>query len=296
MAHLPARLATIVAMLGLAAPAGVSAQARERVAFVSVVDRATGAPLTDLAPRDLVIREDRAPREILRVTRASGSMPVAVLVDNSAAAEPAVADIRNGLTGFVTALGDIGPVSLISMGERPTLVTDYTTTTATVIAGIQRLFARPGSGVTLLDAVFETSRGIQTREGERAAIVILSAGGIEQSAVHYTRALELLTASGATLHAVVLSPLSGRVGFDDAARQRDMLLDRGVHATGGVRRDVLASMAFGPALADLARALTHQFRVVYARPQTLIPPDSFEVAAAAPGHIAYGTAARGQPK
>ena len=296
MAHLPARLATIVAMLGLAAPAGVSAQARERVAFVSVVDRATGAPLTDLTPRDLVIREDRAPREILRVTRASGSMPVAVLVDNSAAAEPAVADIRNALTGFVTALGDIGPVSLISMAERPTLVTDYTTTTATVMAGIQRLFARPGSGVTLLDAVLETSRGIQTREGERAAIVILSAGGIEQSAVHYTRALELLTASGATLHAVVLSPPSGRAGFDDAARQRDMLLDRGVHATGGVRRDVLASMAFGPALADLARSLTHQFRVVYARPQTLIPPDSFEVAAAAPGHIAYGTAARGQPK
>ncbi len=295
MAHLTARLAAAVAMLCLAAPAGLSAQARERVAFVSVVNRATGVPLTDLTPRDIVIREDRVTREVLRVTRASGPMPVAVLVDNSAAAEPAIADLRSALTSFVTALGGVGPVSIISMAERPTLVTDYTVQTTSVLAGIQRLFARPGSGVTLLDAVLETSRGIQKREGERAAIVILIAGGVEQSAVHYTRALELLTASGATLHAVVLSP-PGRAGFDDATRQRDMLLDRGVNGTGGFRNDVLASMAFGPALADLARTLTHQFRVVYARPQTLIPPDSFEVAAAAPGHTAYGTAARGQPK
>lgn len=295
MAHLTARLAAAVAMLCLAAPAGLSAQARERVAFVSVVNRATGVPLTDLTPRDIVIREDRVTREVLRVTRASGPMPVAVLVDNSAAAEPAIADLRSALTSFVAALGGVGPVSIISMAERPTLVTDYTVQTTSVLAGIQRLFARPGSGVTLLDAVLETSRGIQKREGERAAIVILIAGGVEQSAVHYTRALELLTASGATLHAVVLSP-PGRAGFDDATRQRDTLLDRGVNGTGGFRHDVLASMAFGPALADLARTLTHQFRVVYARPQTLIPPDSFEVAAAAPGHTAYGTAARGQPK
>ncbi len=295
MAPFTVRLAAVVALLGLAAPAGLGAQARERVAFVSVVNRDTGAPLTELAPRDIFIREDRVVREVLRITRASGPMPIAVLVDNSAAAEPAVANIRSALTSFVTALGDVGPVSIIEMAERPTLVTDYTTTTASVMAGIQRLFARPGSGVTLLDAVFESARGLQKREGERAAIVVLGAGGVEQSAVHYTRALELLTASGATLHAVLLSR-PGRSGFDDATRQRDMLLDRGVNSTGGFRRDVLDSMAFAPALADLARALTHQFRVVYARPQTLIPPDSFEVAAAAPGHTAYGTAARGQPK
>ena len=42
-------------------------------------------------------------------------------------------------------------------------------------------------------------------------------------------------------------------------------------------------MAFGDALAEVARVLTHQFRVVYARPQTLIPPDTFEVAAAGRG-------------
>lgn len=295
MAPFTARLAAVVAMLGLAAPAGLGAQARERVAFVSVVDRQTGAPLTELTARDIVIREDRVTREVLRVTRATGPMPVAILIDNSAAAEPAIADIRTALTTFVTALGDLGPVALVSMAERPTVVTDYTSSSDALAKGIGRIFSRPASGATLLEAVLETSRGIAKREGERAAVVVVSVGGVPHDTVHFSRAVDELKASGATLHAVVLSP-PGRAGFDDARRQRDMLLDRGVNGTGGFRRDVLASMAFAPALADLARTLTHQFRVVYARPQSLIPPDSVEVAAAAPGHAAYGTAARGQPK
>jgi hypothetical protein len=69
-----------------------------------------------------------------------------------------------------------------------------------------------------------------------------------------------------------------------------------VRITGGQRRDVLASMAFTPAMTDLARVLSHQFRVVYARPQTLIPPETFEVTAASAAFTAYGGAARGQPK
>ncbi len=295
MVHPTARLAAVLSILCLTGAAGLGAQAREHVAFVSVVDGTTGAPLQELTPRDIVIREDRVAREVLRVTRATGPMPVAVLVDNSTAAEPHIADIRNALTAFVLALGDLGPISIISMAERPTLVTDYTSTPAALSAGVQRIFSRPASGATLLEAVLETSNGLKKRESERAAIVILSVGSIEHSTLHYSRALERLKESGAALHAVVLSP-PGRNTFDDPARQRDMLLDRGVSGTGGFRRDVLSSMAFAPVLTELARALTNQFRVVYARPQSLIPPETFEVAAVAPGHVAYGTMARGPAK
>lgn len=295
MAHFSARIAVAAATLWLAWPAGLAAQARERVAFVSVVDRKTGAPLEALTPRDIVIREDRVTREVLRVSPATGPLPLAIVVDNSAAAEPAIADIRNALTAFVSTLGDVGPIALITMGERPTVIVDYTTSREAMAKGITRVFARPASGATLLEAVLETSRGLVKREGERAALVVVSVNGVEHSAVDSSRVLAALKTSGATLHAVVLSPPGG-TSFDYAARQRDMLLDRGVRDTGGVRRDVLASMAFTPALADLARAITNQFRVVYARPQTLIPPDSFEVAASAPGHSAYGTPARGQPR
>ncbi len=281
--------------MSLAGGVSLGAQARERVAYVSVVDRATGAPKDDLTARDIVIREDKVTREVLRVTPATGPMPIAVLVDTSAAAEGAIADIRAALTAFVNALGDTGPVSIIGFGERPTLLTDYTTNPATLAAGIGRVFSRPLSGATLLEGVFETATGLGRREGERAAIVVLSVGAPEMSTLHHLRVAERLQASGAALHVVMLS-LPGRQSLNDTARQRDLLLDRGVRITGGVRRDVLASMAFTPAMTNLARVLTHQFRVVYARPQTLIPPETFEVTAASAAFTAYGGAARGQPK
>lgn len=293
MAHLVRRLLAVGAASALLWPVLLHAQARERVAYVSVVERASGQPLAELSPADVIIREDGVRREVLRVTKATAPMHIAVLVDNSAAAESAIPNIRDGLTRFLTGLGDLGPVTLVTMADRPTLVTDYSTNQTLLSAGVGRIFSQPGSGVTLLDAVLETSDGLTRREGERAAIVLVSALGIELSNLHYARPLGRLKQSGASLHAVVLNP-PGRAAFTDAARQRDQLLDRGVRETGGVRRDVLTSMAFGDALAEVARVLTHQFRVVYARPQTLIPSDTFEVAAARQGLQAYGSAARGQ--
>jgi hypothetical protein len=293
MAHLLWKPSVVAAAIGLLWPVTVGAQARERVAFVSVVDRATGQPRTELSPADVIIREDGARREVLRVARATGPLLVAVLVDNSAAAEPAIPDIRRGLTAFLAGLGDLGPVTLVTMADRPTLVADYTTSAATLAAGVGRIFSAPNSGVTSLDAVMDAANGVMRREEERAAIVVVSVLGVEYSTLNYLRPLGRLKQSGASLHAVVLNP-PGRAAFTDPARQRDTLLDRGVRETGGVRRDVLTSMAFGEALTEVARVLTHQFRVVYARPQTLIPPDTFEVAAAQPGFVAHGTAARGQ--
>lgn len=275
------------------APALLDAQARERVAYVTVVERGSGQPVDELAPGDVVVREDGVRREVLRVAKPTAPMHVAVLVDNSAAAESAIPNIRDGLTRFLAALGDLGPVTLVTMADRPTLLVDYTTNATLLAGGIGRIFSQPGSGVLLLDTVLDASDGLIRREGERAAIVVVSMQGVEYSTLHYARPLGRLKQSGASLHAVILNP-PGRGDFTGASRQRDSLYDRGIRETGGVRRDVLTPMAFGDALVDIARVLTHQFRVVYARPQTLIPPDTFEVAAAKPGFIAYGTAARGQ--
>ena len=282
-------------LVALLAGVSLGAQARERVAYVSLVERATGAARDTLAAADIVIREDDVTREVLRVTPATGPLPIAVLVDTSAGAEATIPDVRQALTAFLAALGDAGPVALIGYGERPTVLTNYTNAREALEAGIGKVFARPGAGATVMDAIFETARGLATREGERAAIVVVSATTPEQSNIHFTRVLSRLETSGASLHVVTLTA-PGRALFDDNARQRDTLFDRGVRLTGGTRRDVVASQAFPQALTEVARVLTHQFRVVYARPQTLIPPDTFVVTATAPGLIAYGGVARGQPK
>ena len=52
--------------------------------------------------------------------------------------------------------------------------------------------------------------------------------------------------------------------------------------------------AFDGKLLELAAILKSQHRVVYARPQTLIPPQKIEVSSTRPGIEANGGPARGQ--
>lgn len=292
------RTATLVLVAWLAAlgaaDAPLLAQAREHVVYVTVVDK-DGRPRTELSAADITIREDGAAREVLRITPATGPFPIAVLVDTSANTEYAVPDLRAGLTAFAGALGEVGPLALIGFGDRPDVLSDYAAGAAGFTRGIGRVFARPMAGATLIEAVHDAAAGLRRRESERAAIVVVSTSGPELSTMQYTRALDQLAASGAALHAVTLTRPAG-TPFTDEVRQRDTLLDRGVQRTGGFRRDVIASQSMPSALADLGRLLAHQFRVVYARPQTLIPPKSIEVRAVPPGTTAYGGPAREQPR
>jgi hypothetical protein len=273
--------------------AALLAQSNERVAYVSAFDERTRAPITGLGVRDFVVREDGAAREVLRVTPASSPMPVTILVDNTQDANPHIADIRRALTSFVKALDGIGPISIIGVADRPTLLRDYTTDQKLLQEGVGKVFAMPGAGATLLDAIVEISRGIQKREEDRAAMVILTTENTEFSTRHYNEVLEALERGGAQLHAVILNTPEGS-SLADPVRNRASVLDIGPKKSGGTREDVLTSQAFESKVLELAAILKSQHRVVYARPQTLIPPEKLEITSAKPGVTVSGAAARGQ--
>jgi VWFA-related protein len=284
-------LALLLLPAALSVPAG--AQANERVLYVSVWDKKTHAPVSGLGPADFKVTEDGRSREVLRVTPATTPMPVAILVDNSQAASAHLSEIRRALQAFVKALDGIGPIAIIGIADRPTILRDYTTDQKLLQDGIGKVFAMPDSGATLLDAIVEVSNGLRRREEDRAALVLLTTENVEFSNRHYSDVLEALKDSGATLHGVILNTRAG-ASLDDAARNRAVVLDRGPRESGGTRTDVLASQAFEPKLRELAAILKHQQRVVYARPDSLIPPEKIEVAAAKPGLEAAGGQARGQ--
>lgn len=270
-----------------------AAQANERVAYVSAWDEKTRAPITGLGPEAFIVREDGARREVLRVTPATTPMPVAILVDNSQAARNHIADIRRALTGFVRALDGVGPIAIIGVADRPTILRDYTTDQKQLEAGVGKIFAMPDSGATLLDAIVETSSGLRKREEDRAAIVVLTTENVEFSTRHYNDVLEGLANGGAMMHAVVLTTPAG-AALNDEARNRAVVLDRGPKESGGTRTDVLASQAFEAKLKELAAILKSQHRVIYARPDSLIPPEKLEISSARAGVEASGGAARGQ--
>ena len=80
------RIALPLAALAFAtAIVGLDAQSKPRKIYTSLVDK-KGAPVTEVAVADVVVREDGVAREILSVTPATDPMRVALLVDNSEAA------------------------------------------------------------------------------------------------------------------------------------------------------------------------------------------------------------------
>ena len=257
---------------------GLAAAATERTIVISALDQKK-APVTDLTPADITVREDGVAREVLRVQRATTPLTIALLVDDSAAAESAMADVRTGLTAFLDALDARDEVALIEFGERPHVLVDYTRDRARLKNAVGRLFTRDGSGAYFLDAIVDVSRGLEKRAPERAVIVSVMTEGVEFSTRSYQPVLDRLFASGAQLHALVLS---GEVQANQAAdemRNRNIVLDEGTRGTGGRRDQLLSSLALGTTLKELASELDHQWVVTYSRPDTLIPPTRVQVEA-----------------
>jgi hypothetical protein len=287
--------ASALVLTGLSASTSAqSASTRERTLFVSALTE-QGAPIDTLAPADVVVREDGVRREVLRVTRATEPMDIAVLVDNSEAASSAVIELRRSIATFVARIagqeGARNNVALIGLAARPTVLVDYTTETPRLQQAIGRLFPQNDSGTTLLDALTEVSNGLSRREATRAAIVAIVTDGIEFTNKDATIVIDALRRAGVAFHAVAIGRFPIR---NDEDRERARVLGEGTRLTGGHQHTLLTPMGLDVALDAVARELTSQHKVVYGRPESLIPPDRTDVSAARPGLTVRGTAARGQ--
>ena len=255
----------------LATPAG---QAVERHAFAAVLD-SDNVPVTGLTASDFVVREDGIAREVLDVSTAAPPSHVVLLVDNSEATSALTLDLRNGLKQFVEQLADDGPlppVRLATFGDRPTTQVEFTTSAPLLIEGVERLFPQPGSGATLLEALQETAADLRTRGAERPVIVAFVAeAGPEFSNDLHTRVAAGLREAGAALWAVSLQDRQGP-DLSDPGRERAIVLGDVTRQSGGLSIPVLSRPGITHALETVAAALTSQYDVTYARPETLIPP------------------------
>lgn len=280
----------LIAGLAVTGSVGMQAQARQRSMYVSVLDEA-GRPVLDVSPSDLSIREDGVPREILRIAAADEPMQIAVLVDDSEASGSYIRDYREALARFVTDVLAASPsqgrhqIALVGLASRPTIITDYTSDAARLKQGIDRIFAQTRTGTYLLDAIVEVTRGLMRRQAARPVLVALVTEGPEFSPLQYEEVLGSLRTAAAPFHVLSLGYPS------NPSAERTIVLERGAAESGGQRDVLLAATALTGRMARLAAELTQQHRVVYARPQSLIPPDRVAVAAARPGLTVRGAVA-----
>jgi VWFA-related protein len=285
-------LAVIVVAIIMVLRIPVDAQtSQERTLYVSAVND-KGEPVEGLGPDAFVVREDGVRREVLRVSAATEPIDIALLVDNSQAVRDSITFMRESVSRFVERMAPKNQIALIGLADRPTILVDYTNDPKRLASGVGRLFAMPASGMTLLDAVFETSQGMRKREGPRAAIVAVFTDGREftnrysRDVAQEARRAEVpvyLIGVGRFLHSE-----------EQSTRERSFFLEEGPDTTGGERITILAPMALPDVVDRVARELSKQYKVVYSRPESLIPPEKVEVSSARAEVMMHGAPARGE--
>lgn len=289
-------MASAVALVGEAPTSTLRAQGgREHAVYVSVLDK-NETPVTDLGPSDFVVREGGTSREVLRVSRATEPIDIALLVDTSAAIEPHVIHVRPALSRLIELMHRDNNIAVIGLGARPTILANYTRNLDQLEAAIGRVFPQSDAGATLMDALVETSRGLQKRERSRAAIVAVLTDGPEYGHADDTQAIKEMEKAGAAFYAVSVGRFSEI--SPEPLRYRLTVLSNGTRRTGGRHDNLMAPSAIPQALEKVARELSSQLTVVYSRPQSLIPPESVVVSATRPGLAVRATPARrpgGQP-
>ena len=266
-------------------------ETRERALFVSAVDK-DGEPVSGLGPDAFIVREDGVRREVLRVSRATEPIDIALLVDNSTAASQEITFFREALSKFVAKMAPGNNIAVITLADRPTIVVDYTSDTKRLSDATGRLFPMPQSGMTLLDGILETAQGLARRETPRAVIVPVITDGTEFTNRYSNDVVAALDRVDAALHIVGIGQFIH--SEEHGIRERSFLLNDGPAKSGGQYITLLSPHGLDPAMQRLARELSSQYKVIYGRPQSLIPPERTEVSSAKPGITMRGAPARGE--
>ena len=171
-------------------------------------------------------------------------------------------------------------IAIIALADRPTILVDYTSNTERLEQASAGCFPMSVSGMTLLDAHYRDLRGAAAARsaprGDRA-------GHHQRRGVHQP----LCARRHQRLSGRPARPCMPSSSACSTSR-RPKSASGGSHGrrraqTGGQHVTLLAEMAVEQALAKLARELSSQYKVVYGRPESLIPPEEIEVTSAAPG-------------
>jgi len=278
----------------LVSTVGAWTQAADKTIFVTVLD-SDNKPVKDIGAAEFGVREDTVVREVTSAKVATKPLFLTVLADTSkvtggggfsAGSTELIRDIRKSLTSFVKQIGAASPdaqMSLMEFGQAAVTVTNFTSKTADLEKGINKLFPKDDAPSVLLEAIVEAGRNLAKKESPRRAIVVLNVEpSDEQSREPGQKVIDELRKAGAQLWAVSLQKGALR------NPQRDVVLEVLTKNTGGRREFIVGQSAVETILKSYADALTSQYEVTYKRPAGA-PPQNVQVGVARPGLKLFAT-------
>jgi hypothetical protein len=200
-----------------AAPAIAPAQSKggkpqTRHVFVHVVDQ-QGAPVADLTAADFTLTEGGAPRVVAAAGPAKDPMRIALVLDTSDAAAPALSHMRAAAMSFLDGLPPEDEILLATTGRQARVRVQPTTDRKKLKDTAAGLFS-DGAGTVLMDGLMEIDdRFFKKSLDVWPVFVIFTSDGTESSAGAHERDFQKWTLAiggrGITVHAFVFKTAKG---------------------------------------------------------------------------------------
>ena len=272
----------VVASVVAALAVGTAAQKQMSI-IVTVVDGA-GAPVKGVTPADLAVQEDDTVREVVEVKPMTEPMTIALLVDNTKPTmgkEAPTRELRAGLNAFVSAIQSASPESAIGiwefagagvMTQKPTVKTDELT------KKINHMFPSQQSGGVLLEALVDASKELSKKGiGPRRVIVSVSLNSPEVSTMQPRDVAMAMRKAGVNFWAISIAEnQDANTSSQGGTPSRELILNNVTTASGGMRLSGVSGTSLEAQLTRVAQALTSQYLVTYARPESAPAPAAIQ--------------------
>ena len=221
--------------------------------------------LVDLGPDDFVIEEGGVTREVFDMHVAD--YPIAVLIDNSAAARNELEAIRDAAARFVSRVGERA-VAVGTLASPPVILASFDDDRAKVLAEIGRVSVDPSAGLMPLEAITGAVHAIEATGSPFSAIVVISARPIDPAEIGSSDLLSPILASRASVHVIAhRSAAAAEQGEPTHNDGNGDVLRQVSNLTRGQYTTIYSPASYGIALDRLADRLAPEVMIEY-----LVPP------------------------
>ena len=153
--------------------------------LVSVVDRRTAEPVTNLKADSFTVLDDRTPRQVTAAEYGSSLLDVMLLFDTSLVGEM-VYPLGDA---FIARLQQKEQMAIVAFAENADLIQDFTSSLQLLRNAVRKV--RYGGKPRVLDAVYAAAEGGFSGAAGRKTMVVLSAGLEGDSRAPEREALQL---------------------------------------------------------------------------------------------------------
>jgi len=279
----PTRFVALLAT-ALALCEALAAQTPQTFQFAVSASDASGAPVIDLKPEDVIMTENGARQQVVKVEPLSVPIKLTIAVDNSTDSTDALVHYRTGLTGLVEALPPDVEVTFITIAPQPRTVLRPSTDQKQVLRAINGFGPEQGAP-RFTDALVEFSQRLQKETRDRKitpyvpVMLMLSTTSVQQTSYEppeITKAVNFLVTRRARLNMILMSPRTGQATSSESlnASVQGIVGIPVVKATNGRYESLpvpsrLATLLpeWGKDLAALHLRQTNQVRVTVERKQ-----------------------------